>query len=119
MPLYRFKEKGPAYGLGYTEGELLEIADGGVLEAACLVNEVYADGQAKGQPTGKMIMSPKKYTVDFLIESGVIVQASAEDKKKWENGKDKNTLADEKAVVEEAKEEKVVAARAEKLKKGK
>lgn len=105
MGIYKFKGKGPAYGLGYTEGELVEIDEAKGLTAKCLVNEVYADGQAKGQLTGRQVIDDKEYTVDFLIESQVIVPANPEDMKAWKNSTHINAVADAgnvKAREEEA-----------------
>jgi phage antirepressor YoqD-like protein len=81
--IYKFKEKGPAYGLGYGNGELIDIDDAKGLTARILVNEVAKDSKGNTVPTGKMVTVDKNYTVDFLIESGVIIQANAEDKKRY------------------------------------
>jgi hypothetical protein len=99
MALYRFLGKGPAYGLGYTEGELIEIKDGEGLVAKCKVPEIYADGKNKGQNTGKMVMADKKYSVDYLIESGVIAPARTEDRNAWKNGEHINAIADKMAAT--------------------
>jgi hypothetical protein len=117
MSLYKFLGKGPAYGLGYTEGELVEIDEEKGIDASVLVNEIYADGPQKGNITGKMVMAKKKYTVDYLVEAGVIKPASAEDKKAFKEGKDINTLADKQTAEFEAKEKAKANALADKIKK--
>lgn len=123
MGVYRFKEKGPAYGLGYTEGELVEFDEKKKIIAKCLVNEVYSDGKNKGEPTGRQVMADKEYTVDFLIESGVIVPANAEDKKAWENETHINAVADRanaKTLAETSARDEAVGEKIKsKAKKGK
>lgn len=93
--LYKFKEKGPAYGLGHVEGELVNYDPKAKIKAQCLVPQV----DANGKPTSKMVIANKEYTVDFLLESGVIVQASEEDQAKVKAKEDRNSVADKAAAA--------------------
>ena len=104
MGIFRFKSKGPAYGLGYTTGQLIEIDETKGLTAKAFVNEVYGDGQNAGQPTGKMVMADKQYTVDFLLENDVIAPATAEERASFQAGTDINSITDEKNAEDAAAE---------------
>lgn len=92
--LYKFKEKGPAFGLGHVEGEIVEYDPKKKVTATALVPEV----DANNRPTNKMVLASKEYTVDYLIDSGVIVPASEEDQAKFKAKLDRNSLADKAAA---------------------
>lgn len=92
--LYKFKERGPAFGLGHVEGELIEYDPRKKIKASALVPEV----DANGKPTNRMVIAPKEYTVDYLIDAGVIVPASEEDQARFKAKQDRNSLADKAAV---------------------
>jgi hypothetical protein len=81
--IYKFKDKGPHYGLGYVSGELVEFDEAKPIEASCLVPVVAKDSKGVSNPTGKMVQEKKKYTIDYLIEAGVITPANSEDQKKY------------------------------------
>jgi hypothetical protein len=119
MGIYKFLGKGPAYGLGYLEGELVEIDEAKGINAIALVNEVYADGPQKGGITGKMVQAPKNYTVDYLSESGVIRIANKEEREAYKNGNHINAIADGKAIDLAIKEDDRNKALGEKIAKGK
>lgn len=90
MAHYRFKEKGPAYGLAHTEGEVVEFDPKSTVLAMPLVPEL----DRNGKPTNRMIYAKKEYTVDYLIESGVIVPATESDIAKFKKKEDINSKAD-------------------------
>jgi hypothetical protein len=90
--IYKFKDKGAHYGLGYVSGELVDIDEAKGLTARCLVPVTAKDSKGVTNPTGQMVMADKDYSVDFLIESGVITPANPEDKKRY-----KEQLEEEKA----------------------
>ena len=119
MGIYKFLGKAPAYGLGYLEGELVEIDEVKGITAIALVNEVYADGPQKGGITGKMVKANKNYSVDFLSEMQVIRVANAEEKAAFKSGKDINSIADGKALELAVKEEARDKVLGEKIAKGK
>lgn len=99
MALYRFLDKGPAYGLAYRAGELIELSDGQTLFAKPLVNELARDHKGVERPTGKMIHVEKKYTVDFLIESDVITPATKKEAELYKTNKHINAVADERTKL--------------------
>lgn len=115
MSLYRFKEKGPAYGLGHTEGELVEIDDEKGIDAFPLVPEVAPDGKGGMVNTGRMINAKKNYTPSFLIEAGVIVPADGKAQAAYKAGNHINAEADRRAGKWAAEEAASNEAKAEKL----
>jgi hypothetical protein len=61
-----------------------------------------------------MIHAKKHYTVEYLVQQGVITMASAEEKKAFEKKADINSKADafaSKTAAEEAKERKAKASK--------
>ena len=119
MGIYKFLGKGPAYGLGYSDGELIEIDEAKGITAIALVNEVYSDGPQKGSITGKMVHANKNYSVDFLSESGVIRIANKEEREAYKSGNHINAIADSKAIDLAIKEEERNKTLGEKIAKGK
>jgi len=107
MGLYRFKEKGPAYGLGHTEGELVEYDEKAKIEALCLVPVVNKDGNL----TSKMVVAKKQYTVEYLLEMGVITPANDADRKKLKERQDINSLADVRSIKAAAEDKAQLEAR--------
>lgn len=104
MGLYKFKDKGPAYGLAYTEGEIAVIDEEKGIETLALVPEVTKDNKGNVVNTGRQVWAKKHYTVDYLIDSNVIGPCNAEDRKKFEAKQDINSKAD-KAAEKNAREE--------------
>lgn len=115
MGIFKFKEKGPAYGLGHTEGELVEIDEEKGLEAVATVAEVAKNGKGELVPTGRQVAQAKNYSVEYLIENGVIVPATKEEKKQFEAGQDINSQADKRAEKTAREEAAKDQARADKI----
>ncbi|HQQ81935.1 MAG TPA: hypothetical protein PK059_02040 [Cyclobacteriaceae bacterium] len=100
MALYRFKEKGPAYGLGHTEGELIEYDDNQKISAMCLVPVVDREGRQVG---GKQVIAKKEYTVGYLVDNGVIsLVTDAKVREEYKKGNHINARADK--LAKETKE---------------
>jgi hypothetical protein len=100
--IYKFKDKGAYYGLGYVSGEMVDIDEAKGLTGRCLVPVVAKNSKGEQQPTGQMAMADKNYTIDFLVESGVIIPASSEDQKKY-----KAQVEEEKAKAKAKAENEV------------
>lgn len=114
--LYRFKDKGPAYGLGYTEGELIELDESKPLKAKALVAQLARDNKGQLVNTGRQVIADKEYTVQFLLDSGVISLASSEDRERFKKKEDINSEADKIAKKNAELEASQTAARKERMK---
>jgi hypothetical protein len=90
MGFYRFKEKGPAFGLGNTEGEIVAYNEKEKIKARCLVPVV----DREGKPLGRQVIADKEYTVEYLLEMGVIMHATEKDIASVKGKNDINSVAD-------------------------
>jgi hypothetical protein len=95
--IYTFTSKAPAYGLGYTEGETIDLNETSRLKARPLVPEIAKNAKGDWQNTGRQLYADKEYTVDYLLEAQVIKPAKPTEAKAHKEKKDINTVADENA----------------------
>lgn len=112
MSLYRYKEKGPAFGLGHTEGELVAYDEKESIEASCLVPVVDKEGRA----LGRQALVKKNYSVEYLVDSGVIALANEKDRDRFKAGDHINAKADKVATLRAQLESSQVQARKERMK---
>ncbi len=88
MSLYKFKERGASFGLGYQENEMVDLPAEGIT-ATILVPEV----DEKGMNTGKMVIDDKSYTAQFLQENGIIIPANPSEIKAFNKVKAAHAIA--------------------------